>query len=158
MPSESILEQAHAANPHGCGLVCESFSYKTLDFGAFMRKLATVPETENCIIHFRYATHGPVCRRNCHPFSSNGVWFAHNGILDIEPEDGLTDSETAFRNILMPTIRRHGFASPAMRESANRILGWSRFAFMNKGDVILMGPFAKLGECHYSNLRFLNGR
>jgi hypothetical protein len=33
-----------------------------------------------CLIHFRFATHGAVEPRNCHPFHTDRGYVAHNGI------------------------------------------------------------------------------
>lgn len=33
-----------------------------------------------CLIHFRFATHGAVEPRNCHPFYTDRGYVAHNGI------------------------------------------------------------------------------
>lgn len=84
MPDARKLQMAFKANPHGCGCVSEKMYFKSLSFAAFMRNLAKVNDSEACIIHFRLATHGSIKRANCHPFRQGYVYFAHNGIIDIE--------------------------------------------------------------------------
>ena len=73
-------------NPHGCGFVSKTNHFKSLDFNMFLRHLHNVPQDENCIIHFRYATNGSVCKANYHPFTHKSISFAHNGILNIMGE------------------------------------------------------------------------
>ena len=68
LPSKSELRKAYEHNSDGCGFVSETATYKSLDFEDFYGHLRKVSRDENCIIHFRWATHGSVCVRNCHPF------------------------------------------------------------------------------------------
>lgn len=155
LPSYNILKAAYNHNSDGCGFVSTKRSYKSLDFEKFLDNLELVNDEEECIIHFRWATHGSVKRANCHPFCKNSVFFAHNGILSIEPYKDMTDSETAFRAHIYPIIHRFGYDSKQVDEAVSEIIGGSRFALMHKGKVKLYGSFKKLGGCYYSNLRFL---
>lgn len=157
LPSKSMLRAMFSCNHDGCGFVSRSLSYHSMDFEDFYESLVKVPKKEACIIHFRWATHGSVGIRNCHPFhdDATGVWFAHNGILDIKPMKDLTDSETAFRKRLVPVIKKYGFMSDKLSAEAYHIIGGSRFAFMKDGRVRLFGQFVKYDGCLYSNLRFL---
>ena len=67
----------------------------------------------------------------------------------------MTDSETAFRNILVPVIDRYGIDSEEFDETVNSIIGTSRLAFMVNGRAYLFGAYYYLNGCYYSNLRFL---
>ena len=157
MPDASIIEAAHNANPHGCGFVTPNLNYRGLNFTTFKRKLSQVKESEHCIIHFRLATHGSIKQSNCHPFNHGGIWFAHNGILNIRPKGDMTDSETALQDILYPAIVANGFGSKGMSRAVNSIIGSSKFAFLNKGKMIIYGDFINPGDgCYYSNMRFAN--
>lgn len=156
LPSREDLLAMHKANPHGMGFASKSVYYKGMNFERFYNRLQFVPKDENIIIHFRYATHGSVCPKNCHPFKKGSVWFAHNGILSIEPEKDMTDSETAFRNILYPVIKDHGLHSDELRYTVEEILGWSKFAFLDKtGDVSLFGEFQEYHGMLCSNLNWV---
>ena len=156
MPSDAELKRAYMMNPHGCGFVSKSKKFKSLNFGNFLKRLHEVPQNENCIIHFRYATNGSVCRQNCHPFTMKGISFAHNGILDIVSTDDRTDSETAFRNVIYPCILQHGFDSDELRLTVEEVVGYSKFALMNeKGEIRLFGDFKAHNGLLYSNLRHL---
>lgn len=154
-PSKEIINAAHEANPHGCGIVSPSVFYKGLSFAALKKALKRVPKEEPCLIHFRLATHGSIKAANCHPFNRNGVFFAHNGILDIEPDGDRTDSETAFDRIIYPAVALYGIDSPAVDGAVDSIIGASKFALMQGGRVRLFGQFI-LGQDGnlYSNMRF----
>lgn len=156
MPSIEELRAAYECNPHGCGFVSETKFYKSLSFERFLEELSEVREDERCIIHFRLATHGSVRRANCHPFKYNNVYFAHNGILKVDAMDDRTDSETAFRNILMPIIESRGLESPELEYTITQFIGSSKFAFMYEGKIYTFGQFIKHKGRYYSNTRHIN--
>lgn len=158
MPPKSILDSCRALNPHGFGFATKDRIYKTLSYEDFCREIRSISKEESAILHFRYATHGSIREANCHPFrdEDSGVSFAHNGILDIAPHGDMTDSETAFRTILVPVIREHGLRSDRFITTAHSIIGGSRFAFIDRdGEYSLYGPFTQYRDCWYSNTRFL---
>lgn len=155
MPSNDIINAAYSANPHGCGIISPSTFYKGLSYRQFKRHLKKVSEDEPCIIHFRLATHGSIKRTNCHPFNRDNVWFAHNGTLDIKPQGDMTDSETAFQNIIYPAIEEYGFGSDGMDYAVWSVIGYSKFAFMQGEDVKMYGDFIERDGCYFSNLRFM---
>lgn len=157
MPSPAIMKACKAANPHGQGFVTPAVKCKTLNFGYFTERLSHVAKDEPCIIHFRLATHGSISRRNCHPFTKNGVSFAHNGIIDIKPYGDKTDSETAFDEFLLPVIERYGLKSRMLDIVVRELIGRSKFAFMQGGYVRLFGNFTNIDGCLFSNTRFLRG-
>lgn len=141
-------------NPDGCGFVSSSgLSYRGLSFKTFLKEISKVRLDEECIIHFRYATHGSIKRANCHPFDHNGLWFAHNGILSVTPRGDMTDSETAFLDILSPVADRYGVDSPQMRTAVGCVIGYSKFAFMKDGKVTMFGNFERHNGRYYSNIR-----
>ena len=155
MPSEEVLTACNRANPHGFGFVSETDFYKGFDFNQLLDRLSRVPDNENCIIHFRLATHGSVRRSNCHPFNHGDVYFAHNGILDIRPYKDKTDSQTAFEKYIYPCIETYGLESDELRYTVSRIIGGSKFAIMQGGDIRLFGDFTRRDDgCLYSNRRF----
>lgn len=156
LPTDNELRQAHNRNPHGCGFVSKSHHYKGMNFETFLKHLHEVPTGEACIIHFRLATHGSKCKANCHPFNRGKIWFAHNGILSIKPEGDMTDSETAFQNIIYPAIQKYGFKSSYVTRVVNRIIGYSKFAMMDeKGNVRTFGQFIGYNGRLYSNLNHI---
>lgn len=111
---------------------------------------------EPMLIHFRWATHGSVCKSNCHPFfdKDTKTYFMHNGVLPISSVNDMTDSEIAFREDLVPYLGFGTIHSKIVANAVNKIIGHSRFALMRDGDVHLFGQwFLKYG-CYFSNLRF----
>ena len=158
LPPMAILNRCATLNPHGFGFATKDRIYKTLSFEEFKRALKTIRKEETAILHFRYATHGSVKEANCHPFRDDetGVSFAHNGILNIEPYEDMTDSETAFRGLLVPKIKRHGLDSKEHIDAVYRVIGGSRFAFIDsKGEYRLYGSFIQHRGCWYSNRNFV---
>lgn len=158
LPKKSELKAAYKRNPDGCGFVSESMSYKSLDFEDFYQHIKDVPKDENCIIHFRWATQGSVSEDNCHPFydQETNTWFAHNGCLPYHPKEDITDSEFAFRKKLVPSLKVNGLYSQAFARDVNNIIGGSKFAFMQNGQLKCFGRFIEYGGCYYSNLHHLS--
>lgn len=155
LPCENVLAACSLANPHGQGFASESNFYKSIQYSSFIKRLQCVRKEENCIIHFRFATHGSIRLSNCHPFAKSGVVFAHNGVLDITPIGDKTDSETAFLSRILPTIKQYGLHSLELDSVISDMIGNSKFAVMQGGDVRLFGAFYKYNGCYFSNMRFL---
>lgn len=156
MPSKRVLKAMYDANPHGCGFACKSDYFRSMDFEEFYERIKNVPKKENCIIHFRLATHGSRKVENCHPFKEDNVYFAHNGILDVKPIGDTTDSETAFRTLLLPCMKEHGIKSKVFKSlNFDLIDGYSKFAYLVDGAMYMFGDFQKYGDYFVSNKRFL---
>lgn len=155
MPSLDILSKIKKLNHNGYGFVSTNHFHKGLDYRTFLRHLSEVGDDEDCIIHFRLATHGSICRANCHPFTENGVYFAHNGTLNVYPVEDMTDSEIAFRMKIYPEIQRFGYGTKQADWAIKQICGYSRFAMMYQGEVRLFGDYKILNGIYYSNLRWL---
>ena len=155
-PPSKIIRAMYCANPHGCGIVTPSDHYKGMSIDMLLRHLKKRDISEPCLMHFRLATHGSIKRANCHPFldEESGTWFMHNGILNVDPIGDMTDSETAFREILAPEIQTHGLDSDDVRYVVQSIIGGSRFAFMQGDKVRLFGQYETWLGCKFSNLRF----
>lgn len=159
MPTNEILKAMYKANHDGCGFCTPTKSYKGLSFASFMREIKSVEKDEPCIMHFRWATHGSVKRSNCHPFYDyeTGTWFAHNGILNVRPKKDKTDSETAFRELFVPYIKRYGLDSDDTKYTIHQVKAntGSKFAFLQGDTLRLYGDFQVREGCYYSNLRFM---
>lgn len=157
MPDAWKLQMAFKANPHGCGCASSTKFFKSLSFDTFMRKLAKVGDDESCMIHFRLATHGSIKRANCHPFKHGDVYFAHNGIIDIDRTDDRTDSETAFDEIVYPAILCYGWNSEEVKTVASNLCQYgSKIALMQNGELLMFGNFIQDADgCYYSNHRFM---
>ena len=153
---DAIVKAMFAANSDGCGIVTPSFSYKGLSLNTLLKKLHERDINEPCLMHFRWATHGSICRANCHPFrdSKSGCSFMHNGILNIVPVGNMTDSETAFLRYFVPEIRKHGLDSDELAYAVHQVIGSSKFAFLQGDTVRLFGEYLKWNGSWFSNLRF----
>lgn len=69
-------------------------------YASYLKDVAANPESV-FLMHFRYATHGAVKIKNCHPFAIPGGAMIHNGILHIDGlPDGTSDSGFLARNIV----------------------------------------------------------
>lgn len=155
MPSLGTLAKIMKLNHNGYGFVSTNHFHKGLDYRTFLRHLSEVGDDEDCIIHFRLATHGSICRANCHPFVKNDVYFAHNGVLNVYPVGDMTDSEIAFRAKIYPAVERYGYGTQEVHQLISSFVGYSKFAMMYKGEVRLYGDYAKINGVYYSNLRWL---
>lgn len=155
MPSKQILDACYKANPHGCGFVSsQGVFFKSLNYQDFLKQLKNVRQDDKCILHFRLATHGSIKEENCHPFKDGDVYFAHNGILSINPIGDMTDSETAFKTHIMPQISEYGLNSTPAYKAIEKIRGNSKFAIMADGSVKLYGVFTQYEGLWVSNTRF----
>lgn len=159
LPNDTILKMCYQANPDGCGFSTVRAWFKTLDFDQFLRVLKrNVNISDDCIIHFRFATHGSVKKENCHPFIDRpaGVAFAHNGVLPIISKNDKTDSEIFFRESFLPTFKKCGWNEQTENVIKN-VIGGSKFAFLDKNEGLkTFGEFYAVKGCNclFSNLRW----
>ena len=154
---DAVVKAMCKCNPDGMGLVTPSVSYRGMNVRTLLDRLHERDINEPCIMHFRLATHGSVRRSNCHPFydKQSDVWFAHNGILPVQPFKGKTDSETAFRRLFVPLIREYGIDSDELAYTVNQIIGGNKLAFLDgNGEVRLFGEYYEWHGSLFSNLRF----
>lgn len=157
LPAFDTLCRCARLNPHGFGFCTPNRVFKSLSFDDFLSAVYEEDESLPMLIHMRWATHGSIKKANCHPFidPQNGLVFCHNGVLDVSPIGGRTDSETAFKWLLSPAFDRFGFGRD-FTKAVELVRGCSRFAFMNgQGEVRLYGDFIRYEGCQYSNSRFL---
>jgi len=150
---DTLRQMAHR-NPNGFGFATTSGQcYKSTDFKAFLSRLEQIPDSEGVVIHMRLATHGSVKKNNCHPFydEETDTYFAHNGVLPIPSVHDMTDSEIAFRDILVPAIKKYGIQSKEFDEISDSIRGHSKFAYIHKGDIYIQGNFSEIDGYYFSN-------
>ena len=144
MPSERELRMAFECNPHGCGFVSSNGLYwRGMNFNELYSRLRFVGLNDSCIIHFRYATHGSHKPANCHPFKSGDLYFAHNGVLPVNTSNDMTDSETVFRNVLVPAAMRYGLGSREFNKVVSENIWTSKFAFMYHGEIKIYGRWLR---------------
>src|SRR4051794_31860747 len=95
--SHRIMRRAWVNNPDGAGIMYVEDGHLRIE--KFLKSEAALwkrykdftggdgqsPQDRDIVIHFRYKTHGAVCKDNCHPFRVHpGLGMVHNGIIDIE--------------------------------------------------------------------------
>lgn len=134
-------------------------TFKTMDkkeFLEYYKGVMELPYKEVAmILHARIKTHGSVGIKNCHCWESDGMSFAHNGILSIKNREDLTDSETFFRDIFLP-IWRKGKSWENAELAINAIIGSSKFGFLERNGVIHhYGPFQKEKGVLFSNSSYI---
>ena len=128
LPSEEILQNMWRANRDGAGFMYAKdgavhikkgfMTYES--FIAEIRKLGSSGEMRNLplIMHFRITTHGGTKPENTHPFpvtdsigvlkklnSTTKLGMAHNGIIDILPREGISDTMEYTASQLAPLSR-----------------------------------------------------
>lgn len=153
MPTKEILDNCKIRNKDGFGFaVPNEKPFKSMKYDDFLQAMKRVDEKQPCIIHFRFATHGSVKQKNCHPFKAENIAFAHNGVLQVNNLNGMTDSETALKYILHPAIKMFGYGSQNFEQTVASIIGGSKFAFLSDaGEIKLYGHFILDNGLYFSN-------
>lgn len=87
MPTEQDLTEMRWANPDGGGVAWHDgerlHRYRNPDNRkvlAYIYSHWDELKASATLGHFRLATHGSVCEKNCHPFACSEGYMAHNGI------------------------------------------------------------------------------
>lgn len=180
LPSEEILQNMWRANRDGAGFMyahkgvvhIEKGYMKYENFYAAIRKLDEMYGLKNIplIMHFRITTHGGTKPENTHPFPitdslgvlkklsvTTKIGVAHNGIIDIKPRDGISDTMEYVASQLAPLSRAvpKFYKSADLMEMVSNAIGVSRMAFMNgDGEIYTIGNFVEEGGMRYSNRSF----
>lgn len=176
MPSEETIENMWWRNNDGAGFMYAKDGHvhiqkgfmKYDDFKAALDKLA---EKENLkdlalVMHFRITTHGGTKPANCHPFpisdsigvlsklqSKCRIGVAHNGIINIEPRQGISDTMEYIASQLAPLSRAvpDFYKSKDLMEMVYNATS-SRLAFLTgDGHIYTVGDFVEDGGIKYSN-------
>jgi predicted glutamine amidotransferase len=165
-PSVKIVKTMCENNDDGFSIVTQRHGrpriYKTLkmrDFLNYYRALVKASDgtDTSMFIHARIKTHGTQRIENCHGWRSDGVVFAHNGILSIANRDDMTDSETFFRDIFIPAYRQGGWKMG--EKTIDAIIGTSKFVFMDKdGEIRHYGTYIEDDGVLYSNYTYTETR
>ena len=148
-PTTETIKTMAQNNPDGCGIMYAKggklYVVKTMNVKNIIRiNDKEIDDNTPAVYHFRIATHGSVRKSNCHPFVDKGIktGFMHNGILSIANEGDWTDSETAFRRLFVPIIRKCGLTHKSLDYAVNAVIGGSKFVFLRAdGTCRMFGQF-----------------
>lgn len=171
LPSESILKNCFDSNPDGAGFMYAENGQVHISKGFMKLKtlyqaLGDIDLNLPFVIHFRIATAGGISQHNCHPFplSDNvhslkalnihsDIGIAHNGIINIQEEAKLSDTQTYIKNILYPL--RDQIDLEPFQNMISLSANSSKFAIMkNNGNIVLLGNFIKDNGIYYSNTSY----
>lgn len=166
-PTKELFENMWAGNPDGAGFMWAADNAVHIEKGfmtyedfekAYDRVAAKIDVTETpMVFHFRITTHGGTTPENTHPFpitdnlgvlrklaSKSSVAVAHNGILSIQPRQGISDTmEYVLTKLnLMRRINRKFPHDKHFQELIRADIGQSRLAFLcADGKIDLIGNF-----------------
>jgi predicted glutamine amidotransferase len=113
-PSLDSLETASIANPDGFGWAINIGDRIVRGRGMNFDKVVTAYHQQleltpgESMFHLRWATHGTVNKKNCHPFyvgHDDRTVLGHNGIIPIEQPKGDKRSDTRFyAEVVLPKL------------------------------------------------------
>ena len=135
-------------------------TYKTMSDTAIIKYYKKFIKTHDplktaLVFHARIATHGSKNIKNCHCWQSDGLSFAHNGILSVANRGDMTDSETFFQDIFLPIYRSSGWDGAT--KAINACIGSSKFAFIDgTGRVWGFGNYKTKDGNYFSNDSYMS--
>ncbi len=174
MPSSDIITQMWESNPDGAGM-CWSDGNKVHIEKGFMSLDKLLGRLNNLhdmltespvILHFRIATHGRISPQNTHPFPisdnikeltkrryTTDLAIAHNGVIDIVPRKGISDTMEYIMTRLYPIKKKNPlfYQNELYLDNIEREIR-SKMAIMNGyGNIKLIGKFTVDNGIYYSN-------
>lgn len=176
MPTEDEIESMWFKNSDGAGLMYAANGKVHIEKGfmklqEFKDKLAELDKkldlkSRSVVLHFRITTHGGTSPENTHPFPiSDSVGMlkkhklittlgvAHNGIINITPRKGISDTMEYIAGQLAPLAR----AVPDFYKNKDLLqmianATTSKLAFLDgKGKIVTVGEFYEHNGVKYSN-------
>lgn len=183
MPTDEVIENMWYGNSDGAGFMYAEKGkvyirkgfMKFDDFRKALDELAATHDMTELplVMHFRITTHGGTKPANCHPFpisDSIGVLskldtkchlgVAHNGIIDITPRKGISDTMEYIASQLAPLSK----AVPDFYKNKHLIemiynATRSRLAFLSRdGAIYTIGDFINDNGVLYSNNSYKHSR
>lgn len=162
-PDLETFERAMDNNPHGFAMALKMPGkpwsvYKTMSKSLMLDHIVESGALENkakWVFHARIKTDGTANIKNTHCWrdSKTDLIFAHNGRLGVKPDGDKTDSETFFRNIVVPLYKHEGMAA-ALKACTMICESHSRIALIMEKEikeVALIGNWIEREGCFYSN-------
>lgn len=138
--TKDVINTSWINNNDGAGLLYLDSNnkfqvYKTMNNKKeyYKRYSAARQESKHPIVlHFRIATHGKVNTKNIHPFKvNNNLYFAHNGIIDIETNNKVSDT-IAFNEKILKNLHPNFLNNKAIQELLSVYIGSSKLVFLHK--------------------------
>ena len=183
MPSDQTIENMWYGNPDGAGFMYAEngkvyIRKGFMEFDQFRKALDELAATHDLtqlplVMHFRITTHGGTKPANCHPFpitDSIGVLskldtkcrvgVAHNGVIDITPRKGISDTMEYIASQLAPLSRAFPefYKNKHLIEMIYNATG-SRLAFLARdGSIYTVGDFVEDNGVLYSNTSYRYSR
>lgn len=158
---ENTLYNAWQNNPDGAGIAVvrkkETLVLKGfLEFDEFFYAIESLKlkKQSEYVIHFRFATHGSVSAKNCHPF------IVSKYLEDVEMVEALTRKKVLAHNGIISNIPRLDISDSMEyilehHELINKNLlskqKGSKFALIENGKVNLVGSWLYEDGIYYSN-------
>lgn len=181
LPDEDTLQNMWIRNSDGAGIMFAHNNKVHIEKGfmkydSFYNRLQELDKKYHLkdlsvILHFRITTHGGTSPQNTHPFPisdsigllkklkcTTKLGVAHNGIIDITPRKGISDTMEYIASQLAPLHRGvpEFYKNQDLMVMVSNAIDGSRMAFMNeKGEVYTIGNFIE--DCDgikYSNHSF----
>ena len=182
LPTKDKLENMWENNPHGAGLafamdekvyINKGFLNKK-EFLSFLEDLRSQAKNIPMLLHFRIATHGGINQECTHPFPIaendslkklqliTDVAVAHNGIIKIDADEGMSDTMTYIAKVLYNIKQTYGdfYKHPRVLKAIEANINSSKMAFLDKeGKIYKVGEWVKEKDgIFYSNDTYLENR
>lgn len=179
MPSTEKIENMWNRNSDGAGIMYAVDNKVHIEKGfmtyaSFNTKLDELRGKYNLdklpvVMHFRITTHGGTKPENCHPFpitdsvgmlrklnQTAQIGVAHNGIIDIRPRKGISDTMEYIASQLAPLSKAvpNFYKNKHLMQMISNAID-SKMAFLTSGGKIYtIGDFVENGGVMYSNRSF----
>lgn len=174
LPDKKTLENMWDNNPHGAGIALAAndtvyIQKGFLDKGIFLGFLEEIREQVkdfSLLLHFRIATHGGINQECTHPFPiaqdenlkkvqlETNLAVAHNGIIKIDTDDGLSDTMTYISKVLYNLQLAYDdfYKHPKVLKAIESSIHGSKMAFLDKsGEIYTVGKWIEKDGILYSN-------
>lgn len=176
MPDEKLIRNMFQRNPDGAGFMyLDKNKNKVIiekgimDVKTFLKKVKRFGVDDSLVMHFRIGTSGGNTKANTHPFmiSENiedlkklkavtDVGVVHNGIIDIMPRKGISDT----MEFIADRLAHIKMAMPGFYKNKH-ILKWveneigSKMCFLTeKNEIVTIGDFNENEGVLYSNYTY----
>lgn len=179
MPTDEIIENMWYGNSDGAGFMYAKDGFVHIRkgfmrFGDFCDAIDALAKENDLtelplVMHFRITTHGGTKPENCHPFpisdsvgvlskldSRTKLGVAHNGIINITPRKGISDTMEYIATQLAPLHRAvpDFYRNKDLMQMIENAIH-SRMAFLtSKGDIYTIGEFVEDKGIKYSNTSY----